>query len=92
MKLKIMYISGLGIALVLGYVMAETTQPKSKSMSAAMLDKKPSDASSRGSDLIIAAAYSTKCATSRGTCTLDTPKEVGAYCYCPGKGKGTVVR
>jgi len=92
MKLKFLYISGLSIALVLGYVMAETNQPKSKSTSAATLDIKPSDVSSGRSDLIMAAAYSTTCATSRGTCTLNTPKEVGAPCYCPGKGRGTVVR
>jgi hypothetical protein len=92
MKLKLLYISGIGVALVLGYVMAGTNQPKSKSTSTATLDKKPSDVSGGRSDLIIAAAYSTKCATSRGICTLYTPQKLGTRCYCKGKGYGKVVR
>jgi hypothetical protein len=50
------------------------------------------EAGSKADDLMIAQGYSRKCATPKGTCTLDRPQPVGSRCDCPGKGSGKVVR
>lgn len=93
MKLKSLYIfPGLAAVLLIGYAVAGSYQVPSESFEVKGPERTAPHSASEAASLIIAQAYSTRCATSRGTCTLPTPQEVGTRCYCDGKGTGKVVR
>jgi len=96
MKLKLLNITGLAISVLLGYAVAGSFQIPGGPAEVVAPDRdnefRTFESRSYGPSLIVAQAYSTKCATSKGTCTLEEPREVGSRCECPGKGTGRVVR
>ena len=93
MKLKSLYIfSALGAAMLIGYAVAGGYQMPNTPTELGASKPTYSDSAFRAPSLFIAQAYSTRCATSRGTCTLPRPQEVGTHCFCEGKGNGKVVR
>ena len=94
MKFKFSIILGLAVVFLLGFVLVSNYQtPEPTTAHAALADgaNGPSTARKDDPSLMIAAAYSSKCATSEGTCTLDEPQKVGSRCECP-DGPGRVVR
>lgn len=92
MKLKSLYIfSALGTALLIGYAVAGGYQMPNTPTELDVPKRTYSDSAVEAPGMILAQAYSTKCATSKGTCTLRRPQEVGTPCECNGK-RGRVVR
>jgi hypothetical protein len=85
-----MYI-GLGVALMLGCTVAAGFETSSRYIASDERAESGTYSTRKRYDndsMILAAAYSRKCATSKGSCTIRKPQKVGSRCQCPGKDFG----
>lgn len=87
---------GLATVFIIGYSYATGLPESIQSSNAAIpqdsTNALANEASDEAHDQIIATAYSKRCATASGICTLDKPQKVGARCSCKDGTRGTVVR
>ena len=90
--MKLRTLSGLAAAFVLGYGIATWLQaptPGSSTVAKSASATQPLDDSP---NLNIAGAYSKRCATASGICTINAPQQVGSQCNCPDGTRGRIVR
>ncbi len=90
--MKLRTLSGLAAAFVLGYGIATWLETPTHSSSTAAKSTSATRSHDDAPNLIIAGAYSRRCATASGICTLENPQQVGTRCSCPNGTHGTVVR
>ena len=94
MKFNMGVVLGLAAVFLLGFVFISNDRTPDPTTQAALADGNNGLPTTREDDdpsLLVATAYSRKCATSEGTCTLEEPQKVGSRCECP-DGPGRVVR
>ncbi len=96
MKIQLRMLAGLGLAFCLGYAVAALEWNSSASVDAAATAEIVEPAGiavpRTGSSLMLAGAFSGKCSTRSGTCTIPRPQEVGSSCTCPDGTRGIIVR
>ena len=86
-------ISGLAVAFILGFGAATWLDaPTPGSTTAAAKSTSAAQPHDNSPNLIIAGAYSKRCATATGICTMQNPLQVGTRCSCPDGSHRTVVR
>jgi hypothetical protein len=90
--MKLRTLSGLAAAFVLGYGIATWLQAPTPGSSTAAKSTSATQSRDNAPNLIIAGAYSRRCATASGICTMPNPQQVGTRCSCPNGTYGTVVR
>ncbi len=90
--MKLRTFSGLAAAFVLGYGIATWLQAPIPGSTTAANSTSATQPHDKAPDLIIAGAYSKRCATASGICTIDEPQQVGSRCSCPDGTQGTIVR
>ena len=90
--MKLRTLSGLAAAFVLGYGIATWLQAPTPGSSTEAKSASAARSHDNAPNLIIAGAYSRRCATASGICTIPSPKQVGTRCSCPNGSQGTVVR
>lgn len=96
MNLKLGIVARFAFAFILGFMVATFVQaPDDPAGVAPAVDSSVisgADVHRKLPDLMVTVAYSRKCATESGTCTLDKPAPSGSRCTCTDKTRGTIVR
>ena len=90
--MKLRTLTGLTAAFVLGYGIATWLQAPTPGNSTAAKNTSATLSHDNAPNLIIAGAYSKRCATATGICTMQNPLQVGTRCSCPDGSHRTVVR